>query len=104
VTDAEQLREAARRLEDLAARTTAGDWRVTGLLATRPEVVTHGPDGETEHVAEARQRTASWIAALSPAVAPQLTALLRGVADGHPVDDAAAELARALLERLPPTG
>ncbi len=44
------LRAAADRLEALAARTTSGDWRTGGLLATRPEVVAHSPDGGTEHV------------------------------------------------------
>ncbi len=34
---------AADRLEALAARTTPGDWRVGGLLASRPEVVAHRP-------------------------------------------------------------
>ena len=63
------LRTAADRLEALAARTTPGNWRVGGLLATRPEVVAHSPDGRTEHVAEARAGTGAWIAALSPALA-----------------------------------
>ena len=67
------LRTAADRLDALAARTTAGDWRTGGLLATRPEVIAHrDADGEiaTEHVAEARAGTAAWISALSPAVGP----------------------------------
>ena len=54
------LRTAADRLDALAARTTAGDWRTGGLLATRPEVIAHrDADGEvgTEHVAEARAGT-----------------------------------------------
>jgi len=95
------LRAAADRLERLAARSTAGDWRLSGLLATRPEVVAHSPDDGTEHVAEARARTAEWIAALSPAVAPPLAAWLRSAAEADPVDDAALRLAWALLERLP---
>lgn len=94
------LREAADRLDRLAARTTPGDWRAGGLLASRPEVVAHR-DGATEHVAEARQRTGEWITALSPAVAPSLGALLRALADGVPADDAAAELAAVLIARLP---
>ena len=94
------LREAADRLDRLTARTTPGDWRAGGLLATRPEVVAHR-DGASEHVAEARQRTGEWITALSPAVAPPLAALLRALADGAPADDAAAELAAVLLARLP---
>jgi hypothetical protein len=98
---ATELAAAADRLERLAARTTAGDWRLGGLLATRPEVVAHSPDGGTEHVAEARARTAEWIAALSPAVAEPLVAWLRTAADADPVDDAALRLARTLLERLP---
>ena len=93
------LREAADRLDRLAARTTPGDWQAGGLLATRPEVVAHR-NGATEHVAEARQRTGEWITALSPAVAPPLAALLRALADGAPADDAAAELAAVLLARL----
>jgi hypothetical protein len=91
---------AADRLAALAERTTPGDWRVTGLLATRPEVVAHR-DGGTEHVAEARAGTAAWIAALSPAVAEPLAVLLRAVADGEPAGAAAAALARVLLDRLP---
>ena len=69
MSDADVLRAAADRLDRLAARTTAGDWRTAGLLASRPEVVAHRPDGGTEHVAEARANTAAWVAALSPAVA-----------------------------------
>ena len=95
------LLAAADRLELLAARSTAGDWRLSGLLATRPEVVAHSPDDGTEHVAEARARTAEWIAALSPAVAAPLAAWLRSAAEADPVDDAALRLAWALLERLP---
>ncbi|ADB76236.1 hypothetical protein Gobs01_01826 [Geodermatophilus obscurus DSM 43160] len=94
------LRTAADRLEALAARTTPGDWRAGGLLATRPEVVAHSPDGGTEHVAEARAGTGAWIAALSPALAAPLGAWLRAAAHG-PVDPAAETFARALLARLP---
>ena len=94
------LRTAADRLEALAARTTPGDWRAGGLLATRPEVVAHSPDGGTEHVAEARAGTGAWIAALSPALAAPLAAWLRAAAHG-PVDPAAETFARALLARLP---
>jgi predicted GNAT family N-acyltransferase len=94
------LRTAADRLEALAARTTPGDWRAGGLLATRPEVVAHSPDGGTEHVAEARAGTGAWIAALSPALAAPLSAWLRAAARG-PVDPAAETFARALLARLP---
>jgi hypothetical protein len=95
------LRAAADRLEQLAARTTPGDWRPGGLLASRPEVVAHRPDGGTEHVAEARANTGAWIVALSPAVAAPLAAWLRSAADGDAVDPAAADLAAVLLERLP---
>ena len=91
---------AADRLEHLAARTTPGDWRLGGLLATRPEVVAHRPDGSTEHVAEARAGSAAWITALSPAVAGPLAALLRAAADGGPAQEA-EDLARILLRRLP---
>ena len=96
--DRELLRTTADRLEALAARTTPGDWRVGGLLATRPEVVAHAPDGGTEHVAEARANTAAWISALSPAVARPLVAWLRAAAD---TDPAATAFARALVDRLP---
>jgi hypothetical protein len=94
------LRSTAERLEALAARTTPGDWRPAGLLATRPEVVAHRDDGSTEHVAEARAGTAAWITALSPAVAGPLAALLRTLAGGEPADDAVL-LARVLADRLP---
>jgi hypothetical protein len=99
--DASLLRAAADRLERLAARTTPGDWRLGGLLATRPDVIAHGVDGGTEHVAEARARTGQWIAALSPTVAAPLAAWLRAAAAAEPVDPAASEVARALLDRLP---
>ncbi|TQN42211.1 hypothetical protein FHU33_1606 [Blastococcus colisei] len=99
VDDATLLRTAADRLEHLAARTTPGDWRLGGLLATRPEVVAHAPDGGTEHVAEARAWTGAWIAALSPALAAPLTAWLRAAA-GAP-DPHAVEVARTLVQRLP---
>ena len=93
------LREAADRLETLAERSTAGDWRPGGLLASRPEVIAHRPDGSTEHVAEARAASAGWIVALSPAVAAPLAAWLRAAADS-PTDEARA-FATALLARLP---
>jgi hypothetical protein len=99
--DATLLRTAADRLEELAARTTPGDWRAAGLLASRPEVVAHKEDGSTEHVAEARADSAAWILALSPVVAGPLGALLRTVAGGRPVEPAARELAAVLLRRLP---
>jgi hypothetical protein len=75
--DAAVLHAAADRLESLAARTTAGSWQLTGLLASRPEVVARFGDGSTEHVAEARARTGEWIATLSPALAAPLVAWLR---------------------------
>ena len=99
--DAELLRTVADRLERLAGRSTSGDWRIGGLLATRPEVIAHRPDGGTEHVAEARAGTAAWIAALSPAVAEPLIRLLRDAAERAPVEPAALDLARVLLARLP---
>ena len=95
------LRSVADRLEGLAARTTGGDWRITGLLASRPEVVAHRPDGGTEHVAEARERTAPWIAALSPAVARPLVTLLRVAGGADPLEPAAVDLARSLDPHLP---
>jgi len=90
VDDAALLRAAADRLEQLAARTTAGSWETRGLLATRPEVVARWPDGSTEHVAEARARTAEWITTLSPALAGPLVGWLRSAARGPVAPDALA--------------
>ena len=98
--DADLLRAAAARLTALAARSTAGDWRLTGLLASRPEVVAHRPDGGTEHVAEARAASARWIAGLSPAVAVPLADWLLAEADAADRAEPALRLARLLLERL----
>jgi hypothetical protein len=95
--DVDVLLSAADRLEALAARTTAGSWEVRGLLATRPEVVAAFPDGRTEHVAEARARTAEWIRTLSPAVADPLAAWLRAAAR-TPADPAALAVARLLAD------
>ena len=99
--DARTLLTAAVRLRALAARTTAGDWRVGGLLASRPEVIAHAPDGGTEHVAEARARSADWVTALSPAVAEPLANWLTSAAGSGTPDPAAVTLARVLLGRLP---
>jgi hypothetical protein len=93
--DAQVLTVAADRIEALAARTTGGSWTVRGLLASRPEVVAELPDGSTEHVAEARARTAEWIRSLSPAVAGPLAAWLRAAARA-PVDPHALAVARLL--------
>jgi hypothetical protein len=101
VSDAQLLRAAADRIEALAARTTPGDWRPAGLLATRPEVVAHRADGATEHVAEARAGSATWIAAFSPALAGPLVDLLRAAAAQPVPEPAAVALARGLLTRLP---
>jgi hypothetical protein len=98
--EAALLRTAADRLTALAARTTGGDWRPGGLLASRPEVVTHHPDGGTEHVAEARARTGEWIAALSPTVAAPLAAWLRSAAEQQPLPRDAVVVAEVLLDRL----
>jgi hypothetical protein len=100
-SDREALRTAAERLESLGRRTTAGDWRIGGLLASRPEVIARFLDGGTEHVAEARAGTAAWITALSPAIAAPLVSWLRSAAEGEAVDPAAATLAYTLLSRLP---
>src|SRR5687768_11989048 len=95
------IRSVADRLETLAARTTSGDWQLTGLLASRPEVVTHRRDGGTEHVAEAREHTAAWIVALSPAVAGPLVTMLRVAGGADPLEPAAVDLAHELAARLP---
>lgn len=98
--DATLLRTAADRLTSLATRTTPGDWRLGGLLASRPEVVAHQADGSTEHVAEARAASAAWIVGLSPAVAAPLAALLRAAAATEPAEPAACDLARVVLDRV----
>jgi hypothetical protein len=100
VDPTELLLDAATRLEALAARTTPGDWRTAGLLASRPEVIAFSGDGGTEHVAEARAGSGAWIAALSPALAGPLATWLRAAASG-PGEPAAEAFARALLARLP---
>ena len=92
----ELLHAAADRLDALAARTPGGTWRTAGLLASRPEVVAHLPGGGTEHVAEARARTAGWIVAVSPAVAAPLAAWLRATADEPEVNREALAVARVL--------
>ena len=92
--DAQLLLAAADRLEALAARTTGGTWTLRGLLASRPEVVAELPDGTTEHVAEARARTAQWITTASPALAGPLAGWLRTASPG---DEHALAVARALL-------
>ena len=94
------LRTAADRLDQLAGRSTPGDWRTGGLLATRPEVIAHRDD-RTEHVAEARSGTAAWISALSPALGRPLANWLRAAAEADEVEPAAITVARLLLERLP---
>jgi hypothetical protein len=92
--DEQLLRAAADRIDQLAARTTGGHWGLGGLLASRPEVVARLADGTTEHVAEARARTAEWIVTLSPALAGPLVAWLR---TASPADSHALAVARALL-------
>ena len=95
------LRTVADGVTALAARTTAGDWRGGGLLASRPEVVAHSADGATQHVAEARAATAAWIVALSPAVAAPLADWLRSAAEAPAPPPAAVAPVRVLLDRLP---
>ncbi|QUH02113.1 hypothetical protein HUO13_16105 [Saccharopolyspora erythraea] len=97
----DELLAAAHALERLAAASTGGEWRLTGLLATRPEVITHHDDGTTEHIAEARTRSARWIAALSPQLAAPLAEWLRSAARQERVDPAAVEVARVLRRRIP---
>jgi hypothetical protein len=101
VSDRELLLNVARRLEALAQRSTRGDWRIGGLLASRPEVIAHASDGATEHVAEARAASAGWIAAFSPGVAEPLATWLRTAADADPVPEPARTLACVLAARLP---
>jgi hypothetical protein len=93
---ARELLGAADLLDALAARTTGGTWRTAGLLASRPEVVAHLPGGGTEHVAEARARTADWIVTASPALAAPLAAWLRTAAEAQAAAPEALAVARAL--------
>jgi hypothetical protein len=95
------MRSVADRLEVLAARATDGDWRAEHLLASRPEVIAHRADGGTEHVAEARARSAAWITALSPAIARPLVTLLGVASAADPLEPAAVDLAHVLAFRLP---
>jgi hypothetical protein len=95
------LRTVADRLTELAARTTPGDWRTTGLLASRPEVVAVRPDGGREHVAEARAGSATWIATLSPAVAAPLAAAFRAAAGDPAGAPDLVTLAERISARLP---
>ena len=95
------MRSVADRLEVLAARTTAGDWRAEHLLASRPEIKAHRPDGGTEHVAEARARSAAWIAGMSPAIATPLVTMLRVAAAADTLEQAAVDLTHVLAFRLP---
>ncbi len=90
------LRAAADRLDGLASRTTPGAWRTAGLLASRPEIVACLPGGGTEHVAEARSRSADWIVALSPASAAPLAAGLRAAAADPTAGPEAAAVAQLL--------
>lgn len=99
MSERQDLILAAHELEALAARTTGGDWRVGGLLASRPEILAELSAGKTEHVAEARANTAHWIATLSPAVAAPIAAWLRSAADVAPIAPQALALARALTSR-----
>lgn len=94
--DRRELLAAADELETLAARTTSGNWRVRGLLASRPEIVAERGDGGSEHVAEARANTAQWIVTVAPAVAGPIAAWLRAVADLPPIAREALAVARAL--------
>jgi hypothetical protein len=95
-----ELLSAAEALERLAAVSTGGQWRLGGLLATRPEIIAHREDGTTEHVAEARADSARWIATLSPMLARPLADWLRSAARADPIDAAAMSFARALRHRL----
>lgn len=96
-TEGEPLRAAARRLEELHRRTPGGRWETTGLLASRPEVIARYDDGTTEHVAEARARTAAWIVGLSPGVIEPLIPWLRATADAVDAGHLPEETAGAAL-------
>ncbi|MCD2195201.1 hypothetical protein LQ327_17680 [Actinomycetospora endophytica] len=103
----DRLRAAADRLEALRDRTPGGEWETAGLLASRPEVIARYDDGTTEHVADTRARTASWISGLSPRVVEPLITWLRVSADAAdearlPPETTAAALtfAAAVIEHV----
>jgi hypothetical protein len=106
------LRRAADELGRLRELVPSGRWSARGLLATRPEIVAENTAGHSEHVADARRRSAEWILAMAPAVASPLIAWLRETADaleqpelGLPTSTAAAaELASHLLDRVDVSG
>lgn len=109
VAGAALLRRAADHLDGLRAAVPDGRWSARGLLASRPEIVAEDPAGTTEHVAEARSRTARWILTMSPDLAVPLAAWLRTTAQeldrsGAATESTAAavDLATVLLERSGP--
>jgi len=59
-------------------------------------------DGSTEHVADARTRTAEWISTLVPGLAGPLAGWLHATAAGTPVDAHAVEVARLLAGHRAP--
>ncbi|GAB3285988.1 hypothetical protein [Parasphingorhabdus pacifica] len=97
----DELLAAADAVERLAGTTTGGEWRRSGLLASRPEVVAHFADGGTEHIAEARAGSAPWITAFSPELAPMLAGWMRSAARADDPAPEAVAFARALRTRLP---
>lgn len=92
----QELVSAADTLEALAARTTGGQWCIGGLLATRPGIIAHFPDGSTEHIADARTNTADWITTVSPLLAAPLAAWLRSAADNPLISPDALAVSRTL--------
>ena len=102
------LRRAAEELGRLHRQVPPGRWAARGLLASRPEIVAEDAEGNTEHVAEARQRSVGWIVALGPASALPLIRWLSETADAleqpglaTPIaTDAATAFAAGLLGRV----
>jgi hypothetical protein len=91
------LRRAADELDRLRRQVPPGRWSTRGLLASRPEIVAEDDAGHTEHVADARHRSAGWLVAMAPTVASPLIAWLRETADAleHPELGVAMSVAAA---------
>jgi hypothetical protein len=81
------LLAAADRIRDLAAETTPGQWSHEYGVVQEDESVTYAVEAAGEHwVGELRTAgDATWVAALSPAVAPTLELILRDAASDYEV-------------------
>lgn len=94
MTAAEELGQAAQRLDELALKATPGVWKLWGMevradLDGTSNLDTSWPVANTSHEAGLRTFNASYIAAMYPPVAVAMAELLReqssaaAVRDGH---------------------